>query len=386
MKTKNHRLLLKIFYKKLRSIFISAHPILINQSHDSHTKQNAIICYKVDYSGSDFKSSLTKILVDSLIHDYNVYLCDSRYRLKHCKTNLFHLVIGFGKPWRQIAVRKNNKNQKIVLLETEMHPHRSSSFENLRVEACRTLFNIKLSAERSYTYFQESDYALADFILSPSISCFDFNKSYIGDNVFLIDYLFYQAFKNSYSSQVCGHNNSLNNQLRRDFCLILSRGCALKGLYFALDCWKQFYSTINCNLHIIGRGPSDIQFPYGNVEGIEYHGWLDDKSLQFTEIVNKCSFFLNLSSSEGFCISQLLCLEHGLIPISVDSSGIAAYFSEGFRLSESELFEFRLVNYIQKALKLNCDSINDQRISIFNTLKQLDHDFASRSFDLSIFK
>lgn len=386
MNIKNHRLMLKKLYKKLRSIFASAHPILINQSHDSSNKQNAIICYTVDYSGSNFKSSLNKILVDSLIHDYNVYLCDSRYRLKHCKTNFFHLVIGFGKPWRQIAGHKNNKNQKLVLLETEMHPHRSSSFENLRVEACRSLFNIKLSAERSKTYFQECDYALADFILSPSISCFDFNKCYIGDNVFLVDFLFYQAFKNSYSSQVCGDNNSLINQPRRDFCLIVSRGCALKGLYFALDCWKRFYPTINCNLHIIGRSPSDIQFPYGNVEGIEYHGWLDDKSLQFTEILNKCSFFLNLSSSEAFGCAQLLCLEYGLIPISIDSSGIAAYFSEGFRLTETELFEFRLINYIQKALRLNCDSINEQRISILNTLKQLDHDFALRSFDLSILK
>lgn len=240
--------------------------------------------------------------------------CDDIYNINKLKNKKYDIIFGLGKPY-EIACKNNKDAIKIVYL-TEAAPDFSYKHEHERCEYYFKRHNKKVQIERSGLYFNNNLINVSD------IGVF-FGNQYTKQSFYN-----FKNLKHIYLLKPTGlinRNYKVINKnfevCKKNFLWFGSYGAIHKGLDLLLDV---FSKNEGLNLYIAGLNENEdwILKQYKNCKNIINCGFIDVRSNNFIELIDKVAFVVLPSASEGMATSVLTCMKHGLIPIVTRNVGI----------------------------------------------------------------
>lgn len=160
---------------------------------------------------------------------------------------------------------------------------------------------------------------------------------------------------------------------KKNFLWIGSAGLIHKGLDVCLEVFK---NTSDLNLYVCGPKEEDFFELYKkelNLKNIHYKGFVNIQSQEFKGIVEKCSFVLYPSCSEGMSGALLTAMSTGLIPLATKQSGVDLDF--GFEVTDS-------MDDIKNKV-LHVSTLDDEEL---NTLSQKNTKQVSEKHNIENFK
>lgn len=337
---KNLKMFQLIMWKK-NNIYKTNYNKRVLISYIMITKKNK---HKYKHSNIQECEIITKIFDH---YDYKVDLYDRRYSGK-INYSKYDLIFGFGDPFENSFYKKNNLLR--IYYATTQNQFFLNNAELKKIKRINVIKNKWIKPVR----LEQKNYSLS-INLCNSIICIG------NDNTSLTYKKYYDG--PIYNVPVTGHK--LWNQFRRDYTKTCKNflwfggdGSALKGLDLCLEVFK-----INPHLHldICGRVEQDFIKAYYNElyesENIEYHGFMDITSNEFSEIVMKNTFIILPSSSEGQASSVITCMMASLIPIITKDTGIDI---KDFFIEIEELSVDYISNLINESSKMDVIEINNK--------------------------
>jgi hypothetical protein len=278
------------------------------------------------------------------------------------KDKKYDLIFGFGETFYQLT--NLHPFATSIFYMTESHPEFSYQEEKKRLDYFYMRYGRKLRIKRSGKYYKISHlqkiYSQVIILGETKLLNSQYSNPYVLFPTGLInpDFVFY-------------NKDHLNT--RKHFLWLGSTGAVHKGLDLLLDVFNQRDDIV---LHICGLEKNDRK--YLNMpkrKNIIEDGLIYIKSDTFLQLVNKCSYIILPSCSEGFSTSITTGMLHGLIPVVMrdtgfDRLGPYAIFLEDFK-----------VDYLE--MKLNELSNTDP--AKLSSLSRQIFDFARQNFTIQVF-
>ncbi|MBU7008192.1 glycosyltransferase [Phosphitispora fastidiosa] len=240
----------------------------------------------------------------------DVIHCQDKENLPYILNKKYHVIFGFGNAFYEAGLH-NHQAKKVIYL-TESHPDFSIMRERERLDYFYKRHGKRTGFTRSHLFYKKEYIDAADYgILLGSKTTSETYPS-LNKRLFITtptglinkDYLYEE--RDYYKS-------------RKNFVWFGSYGAIHKGLDILIDV---FNGLQECNLYICGLYPSEERLFSINNINVKNVGFVDVNSCHFIDLMNKCSFVILPSCSEGMSTSVLTCMNHGLIPIVTRETGI----------------------------------------------------------------
>lgn len=271
---------------------------------------------------------MVKVFID-MDFCIDVCACNNEDAALEMPSDYYDYIIGFGDMFK-LAKNKNPKAYTIMYM-TENPYTVSRNGEQERIDYFYERTGKKISFARTGKFYRENDELLADAII-----CLG-EKMYFNNDI--VKRIYPSAFKNSkYIENVCENRESTN------FLVFGVKGFVHKGNDLLIEVfqkhpeWKLYMcgKEIREECHKLG-----LKLPNNIVEC----GFVDVESDRFLELVKICPFVLLPSCSEGMSTSLLTCMRHGLIPVTMQGTGMDELSSY------CEYFEDYQISAIDKKLQ-----------------------------------
>ena len=213
---------------------------------------------------------------------------------------------------------KQNKKPKIILHYTTSY----YEFHNKQQQKRINNFNLKtrknINIERPLDTNNDGEFA--NIILSMGN---DFTKSTFPKKL-QSKVVSIPNFPMHYLSKYKKHK--INEINKKNFLFMASRGSILKGLDILLDVFSRDKKK-NFNLYVCGSFENESQFmnyysKYFKLKNIHKIGWINLFKKEFHKIIDKCSFHIFPSCTEGMPGALISTMNVGIIPICTKESGL----------------------------------------------------------------
>jgi hypothetical protein len=318
-----------------------------------------------DYSGRTLLYEISKIIKVFSELGYCIDLINHNdlNSLEIIKNRKYDVIFGFGEVFYLMA--KLHTEAITILYMTEQHPEFSYQEEKKRIDYFHFRHKKLIPITRSGQFYKlkhfEKKYSEVITLSEIEPLKKQYNRPFNIYPTGLINEKFIFKDKN--------HINT-----RKNFLWFGSTGAIHKGLDLLIDV---FSKKEDIYLHICGFNETDrkiLKIP--KRQNIIDYGSVDVRSQVFLDIMEKCSYSILPSCSEGFSTSITTCMLHGLIPVVVKNTGFN-------RLGDKAIFlEEYKIEYIQLILTKLADE-NPEALSLFS--RQV-FDFARREFLNSTFE
>lgn len=305
-------------------------------------------------------NQIIKAFID-LGYSIDIIDCLDASAFETIKHKRYDVIFGFGVVFDDIAV--THPDARKVLYMTEHHPEFSKVKETERVEYFYERHNKKVELTRSGQYYKNSDFDnIDDAIVLGELfpyEAYDFDVHSLSPTGFYNDDYHYV-------------NRDLGRS-RNNFLWFGSGGAIHKGLDLLIDIFSQ---RDDIHLHICGLNKIDRK-DLGSFEkeNIHDYGRIDVKGDLFLELVDRCSFVILPSCSEGMSTSVLTCMRHSMIPIVMRDTGFNALEEMAFLLDDHRL------TYLEKEL----DRIRQSDDDTLSEMHKKIYAFANEEFTLERF-
>ncbi|MGJ8735334.1 glycosyltransferase [Zobellia laminariae] len=308
-------------------------------------------------------SSIIKVISD-LGYAIDIFGCNDLRAVEVLQHKKYDLIFGFGEAFYELT--NKNPNALSVWYFTEHHPNFVYREERKRLDYFKERKNKEARVVRSGNFYKPHH----------------LEKTY--SNVITMSEI--EPFLKEYSNPISFFPTGLKNPdfditlqknidiTKKNFLWFGSFGAIHKGLDILLDI---FANRDDITLHIGGLSEEDrlLLNPKERDNIIDY-GHINVMSKEFLDIVNKCSFTILPSSSEGCSTSITTCMRHGLIPIVNKDSGFN-------RLLKNAIFlEDYKVDYINDKLT-EYSNYNSGELDI---LSKNIYEFANNTFTIKVFE
>ena len=213
---------------------------------------------------------------------------------------------------------KQNKKPKIILHYTTSY----YEFHNKQQQKRINNFNLKtqknINIERPLDTNNDGEFA--NIILSMGN---DFTKSTFPKKL-QSKVVSIPNFPMHYLSKYKKHK--INEINKKNFLYMASRGSILKGLDILLDVFSRA-DMKNLNLYVCGSFENESQFmnyysKYFKLKNIHKIGWINLFKKEFHKIIDKCSFHIFPSCTEGMPGALISTMNVGIIPLCTKESGL----------------------------------------------------------------
>ena len=213
---------------------------------------------------------------------------------------------------------KQNKKPKIILHYTTSY----YEFHNKQQQKRINNFNLKtqknINIERPLDTNNDGEFA--NIILSMGN---DFTKSTFPKKL-QSKVVSIPNFPMHYLSKYKKHK--INEINKKNFLFMASRGSILKGLDILLDVFSRA-DMKNFNLYVCGSFENESQFmnyysKYFKLKNIHKIGWISLFKKEFHKIIDKCSFHIFPSCTEGMPGALISTMNVGIIPLCTKESGL----------------------------------------------------------------
>jgi hypothetical protein len=354
---------------------MSSSPIVqnINLNCDPDQKK-VIICYLTNGYFINFgNSKKTRTQLFEIMQIVNVfssigYAIDIiRFNdinaLEVVKNKKYDSIFGFGEAFYQFT---NLQPEAVsILYMTENPPEFSCSEEQKRLDYFYERYGRRYKFKRS-GYFYKIHHLQKTYSYVITMG-----ETKLLDNQYRNPYFIFPTGLRNLNYIFINKNHL---QTRKHFLWFGSGGAVHKGLDLLLDVFNQ---QDNIVLHFCGLYKEEREhLSVPRRENIIEYGHIDIESDFFLELVNKCSYIILPSCSEGCSTSITTGMLHGLIPIVIRDTGFN-------RLGNNAIFleDFK-IDYLR--IKLNeISNLEPERLSL---LSKKIFDFAQQNFLISVFK
>ena len=348
--------------------------IVQNINYDStSTQQKLLICYKtkgyfVDvekYLGRTFVNEIFTIIkkFSELGYCIDIVDCDNLKVVELIREKKYDLIFGFGESFYQITTLQPDAIS--ILYMTENHPEFSRHEEKKRIEYFYERKGKHTKLKRSGGYYKlyhlkkKYNQVITLSEIEPLKHQYKKPYSIFPTGIINLQYIF----------KIKDHALS-----RKHFLWLGSSGAIHKGLDLLIDI---FENRDDITLHICGLTKPDkklLNIP--KIKNIIDYGHINIKSELFLQLVEKCSYIILPSCSEGFSTSIATGMLHGMIPIVVKDTGFN-------RLGDNTIFlEDYNLEYINSSLS-EVSNYLPEKLNIFN--KKV-FDFGRKNFTISNFE
>lgn len=269
----------------------------------------------------------------------DVVNCNSKESLKFFTCEKYDIIFGFGEVFYEIL--KLNPNAKKIIYVTENHPKLSLKKEMERNKYFYERTGKKIPLRRSGVYYKDEHFTNIDYaIIMGEIEPF---KRY-GIPI-------YNIFPTGFLNQRYIFKFRNLEESRKNFLWLGSNGAVHKGLDLLIEI---FQKNPEITLHICGFNSEEKYLKIPKLKNIINYGRIDIQGDNFLNLVEKCSYIILPSCSEGFSTSITTGMLHSMIPIVCKDTGFN-------RLNNNViLLEDYKVEYLEKeVLNLSKKSINE---------------------------
>lgn len=267
--------------------------------------------------------------------NYNVdiinFQCNKRINLEK-----YDIIFGFGDVFEK-SFYNNKFKGKRILYATGAEPIFQTFAEIERVKEFNRRHETKLLPKRLPPSFWPLSYSLSDAIILIGNEWTKGTWKKIYDGIILT-----QVGSNIFYNDVKIKN--------KEFVFIGSFGAIHKGLDLCIEVFKELSSEYILN--IFCSYEKDFFEVYGELPcNIIFHGYMDIESVEFKKILERCSFILAPTCSEGQMTSLILGIGNGLLPLATKESGVD--LPEELILKENSIFYLK--NKIREVYSMKSD-------------------------------
>jgi len=361
---------IKNFVKNKLNQFFGKIDLIENINLDLSRTQKKVL---ISYLNSSFKEDLAsypvfstnifevnqiiKVFID-LDFVIDVVDCMDNNAFEKVKDKNYDVLFGLGYVFNNMVELPNFS--KRILYMTEHHPSFSKEKELERINYFYDRHRKNISVLRSGIYYQEKNFdSVDDVIVLGETDLFN-NKNY-----------------KIHPLKPTGLRNDKYQYSKRDFDISKknflwfgSYGAVHKGLDLLIDV---FTNRKDLNLYICGLSDSEEKlFNLSNKANIFNLGKINVQTEVYLELVNKCSFVILPSCSEGMSTSILTCMRHSMIPIVMKDTGFNYLHNMVFLLEDYK------INYIEKQIN-HISSLSDEHI---NSLHEEIFSYSNKNFNI----
>lgn len=325
-------------------------PFVKNINLDLTKNQKRVLISYVDYfSTANFgarighTNNLESVQIINVFKEMgyiiDVVHCNAIESLKFFTCEKYDIIFGFGEVFYEIS--KLNSNAKKIMYVTENHPELSLKNELERNQYFYERTRKKISLRRSGIFYKEEHFKNIDCaIIMGEIEPF---KRY-GIPIY-----------NIFPTGLLNKNYIFRfrdlEESRKNFLWLGSNGAVHKGLDLLVEVFKK---NPEITLHICGFNSEEKYLKIPKLKNIINYGRIDIQGDNFLDLVEKCSYIILPSCSEGFSTSIATGMLHSMIPIVCKDTGFN-------RLNNNViLLEDFKVDYLEKeVLNLSKKNINN---------------------------
>lgn len=350
-------------------------PLVLNINYNcSYSQKRVLICYlphfyfqTIDLStiGRTIPFEIFKIVKILSEFGYSIDLIsvNDTKALDIVKGNRYSLIFGFGETF--LKMTQLQPTALSVFYVTENHPKFSFIEEKKRLDYFYERHKRKASIERSGRYYTTHHVAVTyDHIIAMG-EVEQFSDQY--ERVYSI---YPTGFLNS--DFVFKHKDHINT--RKHFLWLGSSAVIHKGLDLLIDIMT---TRDDITLHICGLDPKGRKLlDVPQKSNIVDYGFVNINSDTFLKIVEKCSFSILPSCSEGMATSITTSMLHGLIPVVIKDSGFN-------RLGENAIF---LDDYRIEYLNEMVSKLAEYELDELELLSKKVFEFASKNFKVEAYE
>lgn len=378
MKSLIKKLLPRSIEHKLRK-FVKRPLFIQNINHDpSVDQERVLLSYVVAPLERPLESVMTHsnqqevLMIIKALIDLN-FSIDVAYCLDDTNTSLilqkhYDLILGFGSPFLSYS-QVNPKCLKIIYL-TEASPDFSRRQEEERDEYFFQRHKKHMLVRRTGTYFTNEQLDIADAAIL-------IGNEFVKETYAGLPYEIQTLFPTGMENPNFVPNRKHHEETRKCFLWFGSSGAVHKGLDILVDV---FSLSENSDLTLFVCGLKDRErklFNFRRTKNIIDLGFVPVLSNEFLALLEKCTYVILPSCSEGVATSVVTCMNHGLIPVVTRETGLdmkdfvvhmldyhVGYVSEVVRkcanksVQDLETFEREVIQYAKdsfskKAFKKN---------------------------------
>jgi hypothetical protein len=288
-----------------------------------------LLSKKQKYSHSNL-NEIIKIVKIFSEHEYNVDIIEYRHQgvINYHK---YHLIFGFGDIFEESFYTQDFSGKRIFYA-TGAHPEFQNDAEIKRIKEFNRRHGKLVMPKRLPKKFWACSTTFSD-----SIFCYG--------NDWTIST--YQKFFDGLIMKITPSNHSDFKfekkdfqAIKKNFLWIGAAGAIHKGLDL---CIETFLDLPEFHLDIIGPIDGEIFEMYGNEKKINdnilFHGFMDIRSVKFKDLMEKNTFVICPSCSEGSNTSVILAMRFGLIPVLTKECGID--LDNAFEIINIDLIELK---------------------------------------------
>lgn len=308
----------EIVKKNLKQV-LNRYDYIQNINYYSEEQKKILIVYITNPLTKNLNTELThtniheslSIIRTFIEKDFCIDVIDSLESAyeKLIKKEYYDYIFGLGEIYYYAC--SVNPNAKKIMYITEASPRFAQKQEKERLEYYNERHGKMPKASRTSLFYKDEQFDNTDkYILignEHTKNTFDYlNKSIYtisATGLINVDYK-------------CNRNV---NESRRNFLWFGSYGAIHKGLDVLVEAFSELQE---CNLFIAGLRKEEEKYIKINSPNINNVGFVNIYSKEFIELMDKCSFVILPSCSEGMATSVLTCMNHGLVPIVTKECGI----------------------------------------------------------------
>ncbi len=360
----NIKMLYKRAIKKLyEKAFGDTVVLNINRDFLNPNQKTVLLCYTVEMFNITFEKTvyhanmyhsiqMIKVLIE---HGYAIDICKAKsiFDSRKLKRN-YAYIIGFGPLYKQI-IDEGIKGKRILLL-TENDPFFVKEKYNQRIQyfierhgKSRLRHNLRRDTFYTLEQIELSDICIAmssDYNLARISSMMKTYKVHVNA---LVNYKFIYETKDI-------------PEIRNNFVWFGSAGFIHKGLDILVDVFSQL-PQFTLSIYGLNQSERPIVEQY-ITDNIKICGSVDVLSDRFiSEVINRNTFVISASCSEGMNTGVATCMMHGLIPVMTKETG---FDNPGFFI---ELDDFSVESIKQTLLeieKISDEALSQKGLSVYN--------------------
>ena len=364
------RLIRKLYQREFGGIVI----LNINKDLLDKTQKSVLLCYTVNQFEINFNGRITHANMFHVIQmikvligrNYSIDVCKAKsvYDIEKLKQS-YDYIIGFG-PLYEALIRKGIKGHKILLL-TENDPYAVETKYSERIDYFKQRHGANLIKGNKR---RNSFYSL--YQVDNSEACIGMNSSFNLSRIQTLMNL-YKIKVNAISNENYIYKEKDFNKIRNNFVWFGSAGVIHKGLDILVDAFAQLPEY---TLSVYGLPQSELSVIKSFLpSNVHICGSIDVRTDSFIqEVVNKNSYVISASCSEGMNTGVATCMMHGLIPVITKETG---FDNPGF-IKE---FEDYKVDYIVSFIK---DLANISDVELGKLSKEV-YSYSQKAFSLENF-
>lgn len=242
--------------------------------------------------------------------------CQSKFMLPLLQNKRYDVIFGFGIPFMQ-ACKLNPQARKVIYL-TECAPDFSLSQESNRLKYYAERHGVRFPLERSGKYYQNEqiDIASESLFMGNDYTSRAYHERFPHLKILLCP-----------PTGMYNENFTLEHRTEEPKCGFLwfgSNGAIHKGLDILLDVFKDIPQA---DLYICGLSENDavVLKAYQRYTNIHNCHFVQVDSDDYLALIDKVSYCVLPSASEGMSTSVLTCMRHGILPVVTRSTGIDVY-------------------------------------------------------------